>query len=111
MELLAALETGGPLDGIKGLTWRKDGQVVSNPDRPLTDPNQFPVLPYEKVDVPALPGPHHAGHAHHLLPFQPGLPVHLLLLRRDQDLLGPLAAGEGGPHGRHRSAGCRSATA
>ena len=66
--------------------------VKHNPDRALADPNQFPVLPYEKVDVHALPGPHHARHAHHLLPFQPGLPLHLLVLRRHQDLLGALAA-------------------
>jgi len=52
LELLAALEQGAPLDGIKGLSWRKAGQVVHNPARPLADPNQFPVLPYAKVDVP-----------------------------------------------------------
>jgi radical SAM superfamily enzyme YgiQ (UPF0313 family) len=51
MELLEALETGGPLDGILGLSWRKDGKVVHNPDRPLADINRFPRLPYEKVPV------------------------------------------------------------
>ncbi|HMA38186.1 MAG TPA: radical SAM protein, partial [Chloroflexia bacterium] len=51
LELLAALEAGGPLDAIKGLSWRNAGQVIHNPPRPLADPNLFPVLPYEKIDV------------------------------------------------------------
>ena len=32
---------------------RKDGQVVSNPNRSLVDPNHYPVLPYQKVHVPS----------------------------------------------------------
>jgi anaerobic magnesium-protoporphyrin IX monomethyl ester cyclase len=56
LELLAALEEGGALAGIKGLTYRENGAVKSNPARPLTDPNQFPVIPYEKVDVPSYLG-------------------------------------------------------
>lgn len=52
LELLAALESGAPLDGIKGLTWRKDGKVVNNPARSLVDPNKYPVLPYTKVNIP-----------------------------------------------------------
>ncbi len=51
MELLEALETGGPLHNIKGISWRKDGKVVHNPERPLADINRFPKLPYEKVDI------------------------------------------------------------
>lgn len=51
LELLEALETGSPLEGIKGLTWRKGGQVVNNVERPLADLNKFPRLPYERVDV------------------------------------------------------------
>jgi len=56
LELLAALEEGGSLAGIKGLTYRENGAVKTNPARPLTDPNQFPVIPYEKVDVPSYLG-------------------------------------------------------
>ena len=52
LELLDALEHGGALDAIRGLTWRKDGRVVNNPARPLVDPNRYPWLPYEKVDIP-----------------------------------------------------------
>src|SRR5438552_1699228 len=35
LELLAALESGGSLEGINGLSWRKDGKVVHNPERAL----------------------------------------------------------------------------
>lgn len=52
LELLDVLEHGGPLDAIKGLSYRVDGRVQHNPARALTDPNQFPWIPYEKVDVP-----------------------------------------------------------
>jgi radical SAM superfamily enzyme YgiQ (UPF0313 family) len=51
LEMLEALEQGKPLDGIKGLSYRVDGKIVHNPQRPLADLNQFPVVPYEKVDV------------------------------------------------------------
>src|SRR3954453_19750906 len=51
LELLEPLETGGPLDNILGISWRKDGKVVHNPERPLAYLNRFPSLPYEKVDV------------------------------------------------------------
>jgi radical SAM superfamily enzyme YgiQ (UPF0313 family) len=56
LELLEALEHGGSLDGIKGLTYRENGEIRHNPARPLTDPNQFPVIPYERVDVPSYFG-------------------------------------------------------
>jgi anaerobic magnesium-protoporphyrin IX monomethyl ester cyclase len=56
LELLEALETGGPLDNIQGISWRKDGKVVHNHERPLADLNRFPTLPYEKVDVPRYLG-------------------------------------------------------
>ncbi|HUS14998.1 MAG TPA: radical SAM protein [Chloroflexia bacterium] len=52
LELLEALEAGAPVDRIKGLTWRRDGKVMTNPERPLADINSFPLLPYEKIDVP-----------------------------------------------------------
>jgi anaerobic magnesium-protoporphyrin IX monomethyl ester cyclase len=51
LELLDALETGKPLDSIQGLSWRKDGKIVHNHQRPLADLNRFPILPYEKVDM------------------------------------------------------------
>ncbi|MGI8586227.1 MAG: B12-binding domain-containing radical SAM protein [Chloroflexia bacterium] len=51
LELIDALEKGGPLDAVKGISRRVDGNIVHNPARALADPNQFPVLPYEKVDV------------------------------------------------------------
>jgi len=51
LELLDSLENGRPLDGILGLTYRQNGKVRHNPNRPIMDVNQFPVLPYEKVDM------------------------------------------------------------
>lgn len=54
MELLDALENGRSPDTIQGLSWRDtadNGRVVHNPARTLVDLNQFPRLPYEKVDV------------------------------------------------------------
>jgi len=51
MELLDVLENGGSLAGIDGLSYRENGTIKHNKARKLTDPNAFPVLPYEKVDV------------------------------------------------------------
>jgi anaerobic magnesium-protoporphyrin IX monomethyl ester cyclase len=56
LELFEALEQGGPLDGIKGLTYRENGEIRHNPARALVDPNKFPRIPYEKVDVPRYLG-------------------------------------------------------
>ncbi len=39
------------LEDINGLTYMRDGQMVSNPDRGVTDINEFPALPYDLVDV------------------------------------------------------------
>ncbi len=53
IELLQALEHEQPLDDILGITYRKDGQVVSNPTRPTN------------VELDSLP-----FLAYHLLPWQ-----------------------------------------
>ena len=36
-ELVRALERGAPLDGIAGLSFRRDGHMVENPPRPVSD--------------------------------------------------------------------------
>jgi anaerobic magnesium-protoporphyrin IX monomethyl ester cyclase len=52
MELLEALEHGGDLATIDGLAYRDEtGRIRHNKPRKLTDPNFFPPLPYDKVDV------------------------------------------------------------
>ncbi len=39
------------LSHIKGLTYKINGKIHSNPDRPLVDPNSFPRLPYHLIDM------------------------------------------------------------
>lgn len=51
LELFDALETGGSLADIDGLSYREGGQIKHNRNRKLVDPNKYPVLPYEKVPV------------------------------------------------------------
>ena len=62
LELLARLGDAGPpshLDSarepaavgdILGLSWKREGEAVHNPDRPGAPPGSFPPLPYERVD-------------------------------------------------------------
>jgi radical SAM superfamily enzyme YgiQ (UPF0313 family) len=37
------------LRGVAGLTWKLEGEVVHNPDRPFQSPEDLPPLPYERV--------------------------------------------------------------
>jgi anaerobic magnesium-protoporphyrin IX monomethyl ester cyclase len=49
-ELIQALETGSPVDQIKGLCHKKDGQVIVNPPRELrNDFDDIPILNYKKI--------------------------------------------------------------
>ncbi len=50
-ELADSLRENRGVDNILGLTYKQDGKVVSNPDRPLTDPNEFQALPYHLIDM------------------------------------------------------------
>lgn len=62
LEWLAALPDAGPpvpdssacdtsaLHGIKGLTWKEEGDIVHNPDRPFRPPSDFPAYPYHRLD-------------------------------------------------------------
>jgi radical SAM superfamily enzyme YgiQ (UPF0313 family) len=61
IELLERLPDAGPptsrdsahepaaMDGVNGLTWKRDGQPVHNPDRVPATPGSFPLLPYERI--------------------------------------------------------------
>lgn len=51
VEVLNALDNGGNLSEIKGLTFKKDGNVISNPDRPFEDINKFPPYPYNLINI------------------------------------------------------------
>jgi radical SAM superfamily enzyme YgiQ (UPF0313 family) len=62
LELLARLPDAGPppgafasatdassLEGLHGLTWKRDGAVQHNSDRHFRPPADFPLLPYERL--------------------------------------------------------------
>jgi anaerobic magnesium-protoporphyrin IX monomethyl ester cyclase len=57
LDLLRCLEEGAALEGVPGLTWKRNGQVVHNPDGPLLPPQSLPVLPYDRLGAvePFLP--------------------------------------------------------
>jgi anaerobic magnesium-protoporphyrin IX monomethyl ester cyclase len=52
LELLDALEAGRPLDGIAGLSWRRDGAIVHNADRGFSSAPLQLDLGYDEVDDP-----------------------------------------------------------
>ena len=51
LELLECLSQSKDLSEIEGITFMKDGKVVSTPDRPLEDPSTFPPLDYGMINV------------------------------------------------------------
>ena len=54
VELLRAIESGKPLDGILGICFRKDNCVVINPRRmAIADINEIPHPPWELFDMEA----------------------------------------------------------
>jgi len=50
-EIVRALENGGDVRTIPGVTCRVDGKVVEQPPRALEDLNDLPPVPYHLVDV------------------------------------------------------------
>lgn len=50
-ELIKAIEQNGGFESILGLTYKCDGQIRSNPDRPIVDLNILPHLPYDLIDM------------------------------------------------------------
>jgi radical SAM superfamily enzyme YgiQ (UPF0313 family) len=51
LELIDALEGDASFSHVPGLSFRRDGEVVHNPKRPVTDPNALPSMPYHRVDM------------------------------------------------------------
>jgi len=37
------------ISDIRGLTWKRDGEIIHNPDRPLSPPDSFPPFPYRRL--------------------------------------------------------------
>lgn len=52
LELVGRLSQGEDFTDVHGLTFTRDGETVSTPARPVADINDFPRLPYEKLDNP-----------------------------------------------------------
>ncbi len=52
IELIAALRERRDFSGIRGLSHRDgSGRHIHNPDRPLRSPDEFPWLPYHRLDA------------------------------------------------------------
>jgi radical SAM superfamily enzyme YgiQ (UPF0313 family) len=49
LEWLGALENGGDLAAIRGLSWKDNGEIRHNPERAFADLNRFPGFPYHKI--------------------------------------------------------------
>jgi anaerobic magnesium-protoporphyrin IX monomethyl ester cyclase len=52
LELAGRLGEGEDFSDIEGITFTRDGETVTNPDRKIADINDFPRLPYEKLKQP-----------------------------------------------------------
>lgn len=50
-DLVKTIEAGGDLSSVLGITYKKADRVISNPDRPFEDVNNFPPLPYHLLDI------------------------------------------------------------
>lgn len=46
--ILELLE-GKPLPDVRGLTWKDQGTIVHNPERPFRPPDEYPLYPYERI--------------------------------------------------------------
>ena len=50
-ELVKALDRNKSLDGIKGISYKRNKKIVNNPDRPFLDLNRLPALPYHIIKI------------------------------------------------------------
>jgi radical SAM superfamily enzyme YgiQ (UPF0313 family) len=50
-ELIQRLESEIPYNDIPGISYKVDGKIRSNPDRPFEDINNFPPMPYDLIDM------------------------------------------------------------
>src|SRR4051794_27850523 len=73
LDLLARLPDAGPpspsdsardssaIRAVAGLTWKRDGRAVHNPERAIVPPEMLPPLPYDRLDVPGYLRPSFMG--------------------------------------------------
>lgn len=50
-ELAKRLEAGESLDGLAGVCFKSNGEVIENEDRPFVDPDEMPDPPYHVLNV------------------------------------------------------------
>jgi anaerobic magnesium-protoporphyrin IX monomethyl ester cyclase len=50
-ELLNVQETGGALEEVRGIAFRRGGLIVKNAPRPVAHPDTLPPLPYHRIDL------------------------------------------------------------
>ena len=50
-ELLETLQNDRNRESVRGLTFRRNGSIISTEERPLANINEFPEIPYDLVDV------------------------------------------------------------
>ncbi|MDO8736903.1 MAG: radical SAM protein [Thermoleophilia bacterium] len=51
LDLVRYLKGETTLEEIDGLTWLRDGEVVTNAERRVADINDFPAMPYDLIDM------------------------------------------------------------
>jgi hypothetical protein len=51
LELLDVIHNGGDRSAIHGLSYREGDRIIANPPRKLTPIEQFPTIPYHRVEV------------------------------------------------------------
>lgn len=49
LELVDVLERGGALESVRGLSYRKNGSIIHNPQRELVHPDSLPPLPFHRI--------------------------------------------------------------
>lgn len=60
-ELLGVLENGGDLSSVQGLSYRLDGEVRRNADRPLVELDELPDWPYHRLPMERYLHRHYLG--------------------------------------------------
>lgn len=50
-EVVHCLREGLPPEGVPGVSYKREGRIINNPDRGFTDLNEFPPIDYSMIDV------------------------------------------------------------
>lgn len=66
MDLVEAIENGTPLDNVRGILFKRDGEIIKTPCREVTDIDTLPPPPFEILDMERFIMLHSAALDHHL---------------------------------------------